>query len=170
LHITIWFSFFCHEQFCQDMCAQVELWNWRVDGSPIVRPSVVLWIWFASRGLCFNRMILFSWSLFCCTRAVSLSYVPLQQFWHGKLSVSTSLSCMWRICPQSVAFHFFIFPFLLYFYGVCFRCLSFLTVPKLCISILLFLAVMLSHPDVEKVCQFARVSLWGKKLHCNMGS
>lgn len=27
LHITIWFSFFCHEQFCQDMCAQVELWN-----------------------------------------------------------------------------------------------------------------------------------------------
>jgi hypothetical protein len=24
--------------------------------------------------------------------------------------------------------------------------------------------------DVEKVCQFARVSLWGKELHRNMGS
>jgi hypothetical protein len=80
LHIQSGSHFFCHEQFCQEMCAQVELWNWRVDGSPIVYPSVVLGIWFASRGLCFNRMILFflefvllhwgSFSFLCAVAAV----------------------------------------------------------------------------------------------------
>jgi hypothetical protein len=171
LHITIWFSFFLPwAVLSRNVCTSgtLELKGWWVPNCASVCCPLNM--------ICFKRIMLGKNDFF------SLEYVLLH--W-GSLSFLCAFAAVltWQIeCFHIFVLHvknmstisgfpFLHFPFLLYFYGVCFRCLSFLTVPKLCISILLFLAVMLSHLWCRKglpICKSEFVGKWVPKIDNEM--
>ncbi len=169
LHITIWFSFFLPwAVLSRNVCTSgtLELKGWWVPNCASVCCPLNM--------ICFKRIMLEKNDFFF------LEFVLLH--W-GSLSFLCAFAAVltWQIeCFHIFVLHvknmstisgfpFLHFPFLLYFYGVCFRCLSFLTVPKLCISVLLFLAVMLSHLWCRKGLPICKSEFVGKKIASQHG-